>query len=110
MGVPVAERITIHNLLPDWLVAVLVTDNISPQTKFPIRTASLSETMELYDALPSKLRQLYDSLPEPEDLILYTRIVKTVGAERAYDLIASEIEKLYPGWKRPPTQPKEPQT
>lgn len=73
--------------------------NISPDSE--TLTVDAREQLAVYDALPAALRALYDSLPEPEDVRNFQALWEIHGEPATLAIISGEIERLYPGWKRP---------
>jgi hypothetical protein len=73
--------------------------NIGPGSQAILVDAK--QQLELYDKLPAKLRVLYDSLPEPEDVGNFQALQVLFGTEGAYGMIVDAIKQQYPGWEEP---------
>lgn len=71
-----------------------------------VETVNLQHDFEIYDALPTPLRLLLDSLPEMVASEDFVRVWLQLNLDTpaAFSLISSEIERLYPGWTRPDPQ------
>lgn len=76
-------------------------------TAVVVKQVNLDEDLAAYDQLPEALRTLLDSLPEKTSAVEFQQVWSQLdhNTDRAVSLIATELEKVYPQWKRPLSTP-----
>lgn len=59
---------------------------------------SIEEAMRVYDSLPPRFRELYDSMPMKMNPVEFGQVIQTYGYEAGYVVIKDLINSLFPGW------------
>lgn len=63
-----------------------------------VNIGDLQDHMAAYDALPPRLRELYDSAPIPFDPVEWYKAVLMYGQYTAEELILALLKKEFPNW------------
>lgn len=65
-----------------------------------VRVVDVREQMEVFDTLPSRLRELVNALPTKEELLSIAMIHRKFG-DRAREMIEGVFDSEFPGWRDP---------